>query len=192
MRIIAGELRGRSIGAPQGLGTRPTTDRVRESVMSMVYSARDGFEGARVLDAFAGSGALGLEALSRGASQAVFCDKDAGAVRVVQSNVKACGLGADRAQVVSGDVLALASRLKRFGPFDLVFLDPPYACEPADIMGMIRQLDREGALASDTLLVYEHGISSNDCALQAAENVGFLVRKRKKFGETIVDLLARE
>ena len=72
MRIIAGEFRGRTLLAPKGDGTRPTTDRVRESVMSTVFSARGGFEDAMVLDAFAGSGALGLEALSRGAARAVF------------------------------------------------------------------------------------------------------------------------
>ena len=75
--------------------------------MSMVYSARDGFEDAAVLDAFAGSGALGLEAISRGADRAVFCDSDAGALRTVQANVKACGLGAERARTVSGDALVV-------------------------------------------------------------------------------------
>ena len=192
MRIIAGELRGRSIAAPQGLGTRPTTDRVRESIMSMVYSARDGFEGAVVLDAFAGSGALGLEAISRGADRAVFCDSDAGALRVVQANVKACGLGADRARTVSGDALALAPRLARFGLFDLVFLDPPYACDPADIMGMVQRLDGGGSLAPEALVVYEHGVSSSRSVQAAAEAAGFRARKSKKFGETAVDLLVRE
>ena len=192
MRIIAGELRGRSITAPQGMGTRPTTDRVRESIMSMVYSARDGFEGAAVLDAFAGSGALGLEAISRGADRAVFCDSDAGALRTVQANVKACGLGAERARTVSGDALASVPRLARFGPFDLVFLDPPYACDPADIMGMVQRLDREGCLCPDALVVYEHGISDGRSALAAAEAAGFRARKNKKFGETAVDLLVRE
>lgn len=191
MRIIAGEFRGRSIVAPQGSGTRPTTDRVRESMMSMVYSARGGFEGAAVLDAFAGSGALGLESLSRGASRAVFCDRDAGAQKAVRANLRACGVG-DRCRVLGGDMLAPLAALGRLGPFDLVFLDPPYACEPAEIVGMVQRLDGEGLLADDTLVVYEHSISDRERALRAASDAGWQVVKSKKFGETAVCLLARE
>ena len=105
MRIIAGEFRGRTIKAPKGDGTRPTTDRVRESLMSAVHSACGGFEDAVVLDAVAGSGALGLEALSRGASCARFFERDGAAERVLEGNVRALGLDARRARVSRGDVL---------------------------------------------------------------------------------------
>ena len=92
MRIIAGEYRGRRLQAPKGDATRPTTDRVRESLMSALSSARGGFEGAVVLDAFAGSGALGLEALSRGAASAHFFEKDGVALRALCANVEALGV----------------------------------------------------------------------------------------------------
>lgn len=109
MRIIAGEYRGRRLQAPKGDATRPTTDRVRESLMSALSSARGGFEGAVVLDAFAGSGALGLEALSRGAASAHFFEKDGVALRALCANVEALGvptLGAGaRARLHRADVL---------------------------------------------------------------------------------------
>ena len=87
MRIIAGEFRGRKLDAPKGDGTRPTTDRVRESLMSALVSLRDGLDGAVVLDAFAGSGALSLEALSRGADTAVLCERDRDAAAVIERNI---------------------------------------------------------------------------------------------------------
>ena len=106
MRIVAGAFRGRSVQAPAGEGTRPTTDRVREALFSSLYSLRGGFEGAVVLDAFAGSGALGIEALSRGAAQAVFYENDAKAAAVLKRNLASLGLGAadarDAARNVAG------------------------------------------------------------------------------------------
>ena len=104
MRIIAGEFRGRKLDAPRGDGTRPTTDRVRESLMSALVSLRDGLDGAVVLDAFAGSGALSLEALSRGADTAVLCERDRDAAAVIERNISALRLGRDRARLVRGDV----------------------------------------------------------------------------------------
>lgn len=105
MRIIAGEFRGRKLDAPRGDGTRPTTDRVRESLMSALVSLRDGLDGAVVLDAFAGSGALSLEALSRGADTAMLCERDRDAAAVIERNIAALRLGRDRARLVRGDVL---------------------------------------------------------------------------------------
>ena len=105
MRIIAGEFRGRTLKAPKGEGTRPTTDRVREAMMSTVHSARGGFDDAVVLDAFAGSGALGLEALSRGARSVQFCERGGEALRALNANVRLLGLDARRARVRKGDVL---------------------------------------------------------------------------------------
>ena len=121
----------------------------------------------------------------------MFCDRNAGALKVVRANIGACGVG-DRARAVGGDVMAPISALGRFGPFDLVFLDPPYDCEPAEIMGMVQRLDREGLLDDDTLVVYEHRISDRDRALRAAADAGWRPVKCKKFGETAVDLLVRE
>ncbi len=187
MRIIAGEFRGRTIKAPKGDGTRPTTDRVRESLMSAVNSACGGFEDAVVLDAFAGSGALGLEALSRGASCARFFERDGAAVRVLEGNVRALGLDARRARVSRGDVLKDPPVHSR-PPFDLVFLDPPYALAARDALGLAAALGRGGALAADALVAYEHGAATSDEADAAAAACGLALASRKKYGDTVVDL----
>ncbi len=121
MRVIAGEAKGRRLIAPRGLTTRPATDRLRESVFGML-GAR--CEGARVLDLFAGSGALGIEALSRGAASATFVERDAAAADAMRRNLEATGF-AHRATVVRGDVEAFLRGT--VGAFDLVFVDPPYA-----------------------------------------------------------------
>ncbi len=122
MRVVAGRLGGRSLVAPRGRSTRPTSDRVREALFSIL--GPDVVEGARVLDLFAGSGALAIEALSRGASDAVLVDSSAAAVAAIRRNLTALGI---EAEVRRQDVLAYlrgASRDARL--YDLVFLDPPY------------------------------------------------------------------
>jgi 16S rRNA (guanine966-N2)-methyltransferase len=122
MRIIAGEWRGRKLAAPQGMTTRPTADRVRETLFSMLASRIGSFDGLRVADLYAGSGALGLEGLSRGATFACFVDQDPRAVSAIRANVEALGAGA-RALVLPRS----AKTLPPMQPFDIVFADPPYA-----------------------------------------------------------------
>ncbi len=122
MRIIAGAWRGRRLQAPPGTDTRPTADRVRETLFSMLGSRIGTFEGLRVADLFAGSGALGLEALSRGAAFACFVENDAAAAAAIEAN--AAELDAlDRVQILGVSAVALPNSQ----PFDLVFADPPYA-----------------------------------------------------------------
>ena len=159
MRIIAGEFRGRTLKAPKGEGTRPTTDRVREAMMSTVHSARGGFDDAVVLDAFAGSGALGLEALSRGARSVQFCERGGEALRALNANVRLLGLDARRARVRKGDVLKDVPYARP--PFDLVFLDPPYACAAAEVLGLVVALRTRAALSDDAIVVYEHASAAN-------------------------------
>lgn len=119
MRIIAGRWRGRPLVAPQGQDTRPTADRVREALFSMLASRLGSFEGLQVADLFAGSGALGLEALSRGAAHCVFVENDRRAVDAIRANIAALG--------ASGEVLARGAEHAAFSqPVDLAFLDPPY------------------------------------------------------------------
>ena len=119
MRVIAGEYRGRTLATPRGLATRPTADRVREALFSILGPV----EGLDVLDLFAGSGALGIEALSRGAGEAVFVDTDQRAIDAIKHNLDAIGA---QARVHRRDALAYL-RAASDGPFDLVFLDPPYS-----------------------------------------------------------------
>ena len=119
MRIIAGQWRGRPLAAPQGQDTRPTADRVREALFSMLASRLGSFEGLQVADLFAGSGALGLEALSRGAAHCVFVENDRNAVEAIRSNIAALG--------ASAEVLARSAEHAALpAPADLAFLDPPY------------------------------------------------------------------
>ena len=122
MRIIAGEWRGRPLIAPKGLDTRPTADRTRETLFSMLVSRLGNFEGLRVADLYAGSGALALEALSRGAALAVLVENDRTALQAIEANAAKLG-AAVRIQVRAMS----AARLPREAGFDLVFADPPYA-----------------------------------------------------------------
>jgi 16S rRNA (guanine966-N2)-methyltransferase len=123
VRVIAGQLGGRRLKAPKGRVTRPTSDRVREAVFAML----GGVEGLRVLDLFAGSGALGIEALSRGADSAVFVERDASVLRVLAGNLAELDIAQTSAEVRRADVLAaLQSARARKETYDLVFIDPPY------------------------------------------------------------------
>jgi 16S rRNA (guanine966-N2)-methyltransferase len=122
MRIIAGEWRGRPIEAPPGQATRPTADRVRETLFSMLASRLGSFEELRIADLFAGSGALGLEALSRGAAFATFVENNSSAARLIERNAEALG-ASDRVQILGGSALALP----RSDPLDLILADPPYS-----------------------------------------------------------------
>jgi 16S rRNA (guanine966-N2)-methyltransferase len=123
--VIAGSLRGRRLAAPRGgERTRPTSDRVREAVFSMLGELR----GASVLDLFAGTGALGIEALSRGAARALFVERERAALRALRANLDSLGLAAPRARVLAGEALgALGTARGRGETYDLVFVDPPYA-----------------------------------------------------------------
>jgi 16S rRNA (guanine966-N2)-methyltransferase len=128
MRIIAGEWRGRPLVAPRGQKTRPTSDRAREGLFSMLVSRISTFEGLVVADLFAGSGALGLEALSRGAAHCLFVDSDAEAIRAIRRNCEALG-ASDRVDVRHQRAEQSAPPVK---PCDLIFLDPPYRSDLAN------------------------------------------------------------
>lgn len=120
MRVITGSARGRRLKELEGLETRPTTGKVKEALFSVIQFD---IEGRRVLDLFAGTGQLGIEALSRGAESAVFVERRKDALQAIRENLEACGFS-DRARVVNGDAM---SYLKSGEKFDLIFLDPPYA-----------------------------------------------------------------
>lgn len=154
MRIISGAARGRPLRSPTGRGTRPTSDRTREALFSAVEALLGGLGGRRVLDLYAGSGAVGLEALSRGAAEVLLVERDPGAVGVIRANVEAVGLPG--ATVVT-------SAAERFvqdratTTYDLVFADPPYADDPSPaVAGVVGN----GWLAPEGVVVVER--SSRD------------------------------
>lgn len=126
MRVIAGTARGRRLATFQGTDIRPTPDRVREALFSMLLSRLGSLQGARVLDLFAGSGAMGIEAISRGARHAWFVDNSAQGQATIEKNLQLSGL-ADRATLIDASVTDVLPVLASQGPFDLIFLDPPYA-----------------------------------------------------------------
>jgi len=154
LRIVGGAWRGRALAAPAGRITRPTADRVRQAAFDMLLHAAWGgaaaLEGVRVLDAFAGTGAFGLEALSRGAGHAVFLERDRAALAALRANIAACGAEA-RCTVIPGDAL----RPPGMPPCGLVFLDPPYGAGLVE--RCIGALSAAGALAEDALIVAELG-----------------------------------
>jgi 16S rRNA (guanine966-N2)-methyltransferase len=152
MRIIAGRWRGRALRAPAGMDTRPTADRVRQALFDMLLHApwggREAIQGALVLDAFAGTGALGLEALSRGAAKGFFIERDKAALAALRANVAACGA---EAAVIAGD----ATRPPPGNACNLVFLDPPYGLRLGETA--FAALDAAGWIGPGAIVVLEAG-----------------------------------
>ena len=178
MRIIAGEWRGRAIESPPGAGTRPTADRVRETLFSMLASRLGSFEDLRVADLFAGSGALGLEALSRGAATATFVESDAGAAGAIRRNGEKLG-AADRVRVVAGSALSLP----RSDPFDLIFADPPYASKSGT--AVVQSICRASWLARGGWLSVESELG------EAVDPGEFLIDCARDVGRARLTLLRR-
>lgn len=181
MRIIGGEARGRRIKAGRGRRVRPTADRVKETIFNLIG---DEAVRGRVLDLFAGSGNLGLEALSRGAVRAVFLDSSSSATSVVEQNLQALGFE-DRAEVIRKDVFKSIPLLaKRHEKFELIFVDPPYgrglARRTVDLLRRFPLLEEHG------MLVLEHS------RREVIEPRWLLTYRQKAFGETVVTILLRE
>lgn len=151
MRVISGQARGRPLKAVPGNATRPTTDKVKEALFSIIGPY---FDGERVLDLFAGTGGLGIEALSRGAGTAVFVDANPRSIEVVRRNLEATGF-ARQAEVYRNDARKAIRALERRGePFHLLFLDPPYAMDNCD--EMLSEMAEKGLVADGATAVVEH------------------------------------
>jgi 16S rRNA (guanine966-N2)-methyltransferase len=167
MRIVGGAWKGKLLVAPTGLTTRPTSDRVRQAIFDMLWHApwagREVIEGARVLDGFAGTGAMGLEALSRGAAEGWFIERDRAALAALRENVARCGVAV---QVIVGDVL----RPPKGAGCGLVFLDPPYG--GGLVVKALGALRAAGWIAPDALVVAEVGRD------EEVEGVGEVVAER--------------
>lgn len=188
MRIVGGEWRGRALAAPRGRAvSRPTTDRVREAIASMVDAALpQGIAGASVLDAFAGTGALGLEMLSRGARFAALFDTDRGAAALVRRNLELVGCERQRARVTVGVAADRARRGRIDGaPFDLVLMDPPYALGCAPAAELLDALAAAGALRPGAIALFERdAVKTPALALP-----GFEAVREKRYGGTCIDVL---
>jgi 16S rRNA (guanine966-N2)-methyltransferase len=167
VRIVAGSRKGARIYAPRGRDTRPTSDRVREAAFGIIGPV----ESARVLDLFAGSGALGLEALSRGAASAVFVESDPAAVSAIARNLEKLGLPG--AQVVRSDALRYLSRTRE--RYDLVFVDPPYEMVESLRMPLAEHLPR---------VLVEGGLAVLETAAGAQLELPLAVRRSKRHGST--------
>jgi 16S rRNA (guanine966-N2)-methyltransferase len=152
-RIVAGSAGGRRLAVPPGTTTRPTAERAREALFSTLESLRHSLAGARVLDLYAGSGAVGLEALSRGAGHARLVEQDARAVRTLHDNVAATGLPG--AVVDRSRVERLAAMPAPASPYDVVFADPPYELTDDELRAVLADLIRAGWLADGALLAVE-------------------------------------
>ncbi|WP_018179612.1 16S rRNA (guanine(966)-N(2))-methyltransferase RsmD [Jongsikchunia kroppenstedtii] len=176
-RIIAGTARGRRLSVPAD-GTRPTSDRVRESVFNML-NARIDLDDTAVLDLYAGSGALGLEALSRGAAHAALVESDAAAARTITGNIASTALTG--AEVIRQPVEKLVSR-HATRRYDIVLLDPPYAKSGDELAGVLADLVRNGWLADDAYVVVERGRRAGE--LQWPD--GLEPEQTKKYGDTVV------
>jgi 16S rRNA (guanine966-N2)-methyltransferase len=179
MRVIAGRLGGRRLTAPRGLATRPTSDRVREAL----FSALGDVSGASVLDLYAGTGALGIEALSRGAAGATFVESDRGALVALRENLTALGLEAST-RVLAQPVARAAGALR--GPFDLVFADPPYAAL-AEVPPTLVALLQTATLAPRARVVVEHASRDHAPAI-----TGLTPRPSRAYGDTTVTLYDRD
>jgi 16S rRNA (guanine966-N2)-methyltransferase len=188
VRIVGGALGGRRFGRPQP-GTRPTSDRVREAVAS-ILAARGGFEGAQVLELFAGTGAYAFEALSRGAAHAVLVERERRAAAEIERSAVELGL-ASQVAVLRVDLLAPGAEARLpAGPFDRLFVDPPYA-DIAGAITLLQCLERSGRIAPGALTVLEHRTSDAalvDRALSTNSRLEALSRYR--YGDTSIVLLA--
>ncbi|MGN0073241.1 MAG: 16S rRNA (guanine(966)-N(2))-methyltransferase RsmD [Coriobacteriales bacterium] len=193
MRIVAGEFKGRVIKSPSEQTTRPTTDRVRESMFSAICARMPelSLAGVSVLDAFAGSGALGFEALSRGAARCSFWEEDPAARKVLEANAASLGLDRRRFSCKGADVLQASQRPLSFGAgYGLVLLDPPYALEPVQVAAFLQRLHQHGDLAPGAIAVYEHALANQALVEeQLVQLEGFELTGLKKYGKVGVAYL---
>jgi 16S rRNA (guanine966-N2)-methyltransferase len=152
-RIIAGQARGRRLNVPPGQGTRPTSDRAREGLFSALDAKLKGLHGIRIIDAYAGSGAVGIEALSRGAAAALLIESDRRAAEVIKGNLTQLGLPGGR--LATDRVEKLAAEQCPDEPYDVLFLDPPYALDAAALAALITGFAERGWLAAGALVCVE-------------------------------------
>ncbi len=181
MRIIAGRYRSRPLNAPKGMTTRPTLDQTREALFNILQGRT---EGARFLDLYAGSGAVALEAVSRGAAYAVLCDQSRAACACIRENIRRLDCGAETRLLEMPDQRAIPLLAREGARFDLIYLDPPYAMDLTPVLGLILQ---SGLLAQDGLMIAEH-----DTASAPGTPAGLVLSRRKVYRDTALSFYELE
>ncbi|HSA51599.1 MAG TPA: 16S rRNA (guanine(966)-N(2))-methyltransferase RsmD [Yinghuangia sp.] len=176
-RVIGGSAGGRRLAVPPGDATRPTSDRAREGLFSTLVSLRRTLHGARVLDLFAGSGAVGLEALSRGAAHALLVEADQGAAKTVRANMRALALPG--AELRTARAERVAAEPADGEPYDVVFLDPPYPLPDTDVAALLTSLRVGGWLADDALVAVERATRGGPFGWPD----GFTELRSRRYGE---------
>lgn len=173
MRVIAGSARRLLLKTPEGMDTRPTTDRIKETLFNMI---QDGLYGCRFLDLFSGSGAIGIEALSRGAKCSVFVENSPRAVEVIRENLRTTRLEA-KAMVMACDALTAVGRLEQRGlSFDFIFMDPPYNC--LHERQVLERLSRSSLVTEDTVIIVE---ASKETDMSYLSGLGFTLDRTKEY-----------
>ena len=176
-RVIAGEAGGRRLAVPDGRNTRPTSDRAREGLFATIVSLTGSLAGARVLDLYAGSGAVGLEALSRGAQHVLLVESGPRAARVIRDNIEAIGLAG--AEVLTDRTERVLAKNPDSGPYDVVFADPPYALAGDEVSAMLNALVKQGWLAPGALVIVERATRSGPVSWPA----GLEPDRARRYGE---------
>jgi 16S rRNA (guanine966-N2)-methyltransferase len=183
MRVISGSAKGRPLKAVPGIGTRPTTDKVKEAIFSMIGPY---FEGGQVLDLFAGTGGLSIEALSRGMDRAILTDMDKKSIDTIKNNLQATGMSG-QAEVYCTDARrAMKALVKREVKFDLVFLDPPYRLKI--VLDILERLDTQSMLNPNATIVVEHGVE--DAYQDPIGRLQWI--RRAEYGDTAVTIFKNE
>jgi 16S rRNA (guanine966-N2)-methyltransferase len=176
-RVIAGTAGGRRLAVPPGNGTRPTSDRAREGLFSTWEALRGTLEGVRIADLYAGSGAVGLEALSRGGVHALLVEADQKAVRTIRDNVRTLGLPG--AEVRAGKAEQVVTGAAPAEPYDVVFLDPPYAVTDDDLREILLTLRTQGWLTEDAIATVERSTRGGEFKWPK----GFEPLRARRYGE---------
>lgn len=179
MRVVAGKHRSRPLISPKNRDVRPTTDMIKESIFNII---QNDVVGSKFLDLFAGSGAIGIEAISRGADKVVFVDNSKESIGIIKQNLQ---MLKEESQVIFGDYEYALTRLKN-GEFDIIFLDPPYSFK--DIATILDKIKENNVLSSSGIVIFESLYDKN-----ADKNVnGYSIIKSKKYGITSIDIYERE
>ena len=181
-RIISGMHGGRRLLAPPGGQTRPTADRVREAFFSALDTMTD-LSGARFADLYAGSGAVGLEALSRGAAHTLLVESEARAAKTIRDNIRTLGLGG-AARLVTGKVASVLAQPPDGGPYDVVFADPPYAVTDDEVIEIQQDLLTNGWLAPDAVVVFERSTRTAVRGTPLSWVDGITADRSRRYGET--------